>query len=501
MSIIFTLRHKIDVFRMDFQPAIATALLILLTLLFGCTSLVSKGLLPDVVTRHPPDIQLGAELILLEEPPERATSLIDTDGVVHLFSIDKDKRLHHLEILGDEIITRESVGVIKKLEPWTSLDAVEHPRGKLSVIAGDKQYFRSASDLNWQKIEGNRCTRFVPVGDDLFCAFVIRGEEIGAPERTDYTYGLFFLVPFVYWSHEYASKLVLAQKSEDGWIVRAVVDPDTAMDANSDFLVGIDGLGKIHFLYFTSKGGGTFIFFAGNYRGGASGSTPEPVLRYAQLTIDQLLAHSTDNQNKASSNNSTPVQWMTIKGVSLTHKPFIKKDSNYNYAYIVLRPISRNFSINQATGEVNGLMYAGVCTLDDGEWQLPLLGPDQAWVGLSIRDGQWSPPFNIVTVEDFPTSNYSWSQFEKLIKTDSKGNKHVLLKSVEPGFWTARKHMNYMVGDGINWSAPLTLGSSNLWSYDSSLAVAESGVAFAVWVNEEGKFIGRWIKPRSADIQ
>ena len=501
MSTNFALRRNIDILWMRFRPADATALLILSTLIIGCASLVSKGLLPEVVARHPPDIQLGAELILLEEPPELGTSLIATDGVAHLFLIDEDKRLHHLEILGDEIITREFLGVIETLEPWTVLDAVEHPRGKLRVIAGDKQYLRSAPNLNWQEVKGNRCTRFVPVGDDLFCAFVIQGEEIGAPERTDYTYGWFFLVPFVYWSHEHASKLVLAQESEDGWIVRAVVDPDTTMDANSDFMVGTDSLGNIHFLYFTSKGGGTFIFFAGNYSGGASGSAPESELRYAQVTIDQLLTHTTDGQNQASSNNPTPMQWMTIKGTPLTHKPFVKKDSNYNYARIVLRPLSRNFSTNKTTGEINGLMWAWVCTLDDGKRQLPLIGPDQSWVEVGIRNGQWSPRFNIVTAEDYPTSNYSWSQFEQLIKTDFKGNRHVLLQGVEPGFWIAPRYMNYLVKDGVNWSAPLTLGSSNLWSSVSSLAVDDSGVAFVAWVNEEGKFIGRWIKPHSGDIQ
>lgn len=501
MSTNFASKRNTSIFRMSLRPVVSVALFVIAMLIVGCASLVSKGLLPEVETRSPPDIQLGSELILLEKPPELCTSLIDINGVAHLFFIDEDKQINHLEILGDEIITRELLGAIETIDPWTVLDAVEHPRGKLRVIAGNRQYFRSSPNPNWQEVKGNRCTRFVPVNDDLFCTFVIKGEEIAAPERTDYTYGLFFLVPFVYWSHEYASKLVLAQESEDGWILRAVVDPDTTMDANSDFMVGTDNLGNIHFLYFTSIGGGTFIFFAGNYSGGVSGTAPEPELRYAQLTFDQLLAHSIDTQNQLSSKDSTPRQWMTIRGIPLTHKPFVKKDSNYNHAYLVLRPLSKTFSLNKATREINGLMYAHICTLDDGERQLPLLGPDLAWVGLSIREGRWTPGFNIVTAEDFPTPNYSWSQFGKVIKTDAKGNKHVLLEGLEPGFWKARKYMNYLVKDDINWSAPLSLGSSNLWSYDSSLAVDDSGVAFAAWVNKEGKFIGRWIRSLAGDFK
>jgi len=500
MPTTFALRRNIFILRIGFRLTVATAMIILSTIVVGCASLASKGLLPEVLARHPPDIQLGAELILIEEPPELVTSLIDTDGVVHLFLIDKDNQLQHIEILDDEIINREILGVIEKLEPWTVLDAIEHPRGKLRVIAGDKQYFHSAHNLSWQEVKGNRCSRFVPIGDELFCAFVIKGEEIGAPERTDYTYGWFLLVPFVFWSHEQASKLVLAQESPNGWIVRAVVDPNTKMDANSDFMVGTDNVGNVHLLYFTSKGGGAFILFAGNYSGGASGSAPEPELRYARLKYNQLLAYSTDIQNQASGNNSTPMQWMTIKGTPLTHKPFVKKDSNYNHAHIVLRPLSKNFSINKATGEVSGLMCAWVCTLDDGKRQLPLLGPDQSWVEVTIRNGQWSPGFNIVTAEDHPTSNYSWSPFEQLIKIDPKGKRHVLLQGLEPAFWIPSRYMNYLAKEDANWSAPLALGSSSLWSY-GSLAIDDSGIAFVAWVNEEGKFIGRWIKPHSGDIQ
>jgi hypothetical protein len=65
----------------------------------------------------------------------------------------------------------------------------------------------------------------------------------------------------------------------------------------------------------------------------------------------------------------------------------------------------------------------------------------------------------------------------------------------------SRFSMNYLLRDGVNWSAPRTLGSSSLWTHDCSLAVDDSGVAFAAWVNEEGKFIGRWIRPRSIDLE
>jgi hypothetical protein len=489
----FCIGFPLEVVIMRCRLDMALCLILLFALLLvGCASQAEKGKLPDDVASHLPDIQLGEELILLEKAPILSSSLIDKEGSVHIFVVDQAKQLNHIEILDNKIITREFLGKIET-EQVRFLDAIEHPPGKLRVLAGDKQYFQVAPDLEWQEIKGNRCARFVPVGDDLFCAFVINGEEISAPERNDYTYGWFLLVPIFYWSHEHASKLVLAQESLDGWIVRAVVDPDISMDTDDDFMIGTDSLGNIHFLYFTSKGGGTFIVGFGGSSGVAYSSEPEPKLRYAQLTFDQLLAHSTDAQNQALSNNSSPKKWMTIKGFPLTHIPFIK-----------LKPLSRKFLVNKATGGLNGLILASKRNLDNGVRHLALFrpGPNQSWMEISIHDGYWSPRFNIVTTEGFPTSGTIWRDSDNLsIKLDGKGKYHLLLESFEGGFWKRRKYMNYLLKGASDWYTPLTLGSSHLASDVISLAVDDSGIAFAAWVNEERKFIGRLIKPRSGDIQ
>jgi hypothetical protein len=502
MSANFILKRNIEFFLISLHPLFSVIILIIMMLIVGCASHVSKGLLPELETRHAPEIQLGAELILLEEQPERCTSLIDLDGVAHLFFIDEDKRLNHLEILGDEIITREFLGVIETVNPWMPLDAVEHPRGKLRVIVGDRQYFRSYPNLKWQKVKGNRCARFVPVGDDLFCAFVIEGDEASAPERTDYIFGWCLLVPVFAWSHEHASKLVLAQESQDGWIVRVIVDPDSLLDAHGDFLVETDSLGNIHFLYFTSKGGGAFFIFA-YYPGASAGiKEPESKLHYAQLTFDQLSAHCSNIENQSSRDNTSSMQWMTIEGVPLPNRPFIKKNINNRNAKIVLRPLNRNFSVNKETGEITGLMYASQCVLSDNERKFSLFSYDNLWVELNIIKKKLSPRFNIVTAKDFPTDNLNWFPWENLlIKADGKGRFHVLLESIKMGFWKNHLQMHYIMKDGINWSVPINLGSSHHANYGSTIAVDESGIAFAAWVNEEGNFIGRWIRPRSIGLK
>lgn len=397
-----------------------------------------------------------------------------------MFVVDKGKQLRHIEILGDEIVNREILGIIET-KPSEVIDAVEHPIGKLRVLAGNKQYVQVAPDRRWHEIKENRCTRFVPLADDLFCSFVIKGEEIAAPERTDYTVGWCLIAPIFFWSHEHASKIVLAQESPDDWIVRAVVDPETPMDAGGDFMVGTDSLGNIHFLYFTSRGGGAFFFFAYGYSGAGGIREPKSELRCAHLTIDGLLSQPTDAQNAALTSNQTPMKWVSVKGTALPNKPLIKKDLQYDSAIAELRPLNNHFSVNKVTGEVNGLM-----------------GTSGLWMELSLHDDKWRPYYNVVTTDGFPNSNWQWFPTDNpFIKIDGKGTYHVLLKSVErKSDWSSAKRiMNYFYKKHNDWSAPLKLGNSHWYDNIISLAVGDSGVSFAAWVNEEGRFIGRWIRP------
>ena len=64
---------------------------------------------------------------------------------------------------------------------------VEHSRKRHEV-----------DDQRFSVIKGNRCQRFLPIRNEPFCAFVIKGEEIGAPKRTDYTVGLIFIFPLAF---------------------------------------------------------------------------------------------------------------------------------------------------------------------------------------------------------------------------------------------------------------------------------------------------------------
>lgn len=117
-------------------------------------------------------------------------------------------------------------------------------------------------------------------------------------------------------------------------------------------------------------------------------------------------------------------------------------------------------------------------------------------VEVSLRDGQWSPRFNIVTANDFPTSGILWNLDNLSVKRDGKGKFHLLLPSLDPG-WKNRKYINYLLKDDTDWSAPLILGRGDITINVISFAVDDSGVAFAAWVNAKGEFIGKWIKHRT----
>jgi len=473
------------------------AVFLLSTILYGCASLASRGLLPEVKARRPPEVDLGAELILLNEPVRFSTSLISTDGRAHVFVTNAKRQLQHIEIVGDKILTREFLGVFETAR-YPSLDAVEHPPGRLRVLVGDRQYVRTAPERDWQEVKGNRCTRFVPIGNDLFCAFVVKGEEVGAPKRTDVTVGLFILVPVVFWSDKQASKLVMAKESEDGWIICAVLDPETPRDADRDFVVGTDSLGTLHFLYGASRGGGVFVVAAAGYADASGFLDPPLELRYAQMGLDRLLALPMDPRNQGLIPGTDPRQWVPIQGTSVPQMP-----SSYTGKILWgdLRPFDRHFAVNKVSGEVSGLMRVDQGRLDDGTRKLTFKDLDNAWVEVGIQDRRWTRRFDVIAAKNLPDSTHSWlNDGAAMIKSDPRGNIHALLQDGKMGFWKSNFSMGYLLKNGSNWSAPLILGNRRNGSDSRTLAMDDSGGAFATWVNKEGSFVGRWIRPRGRSL-
>jgi hypothetical protein len=493
------------------------AALLLSAVLSACGSLAVRGLLPEVQSRRPPNVDLGPQIVLLDGSITSSTSLIGTDGRVHIFATDAKKQLRHIEVLGDVVVKSEILGMTEA-DDKAAIDSVEQPAGKLRVLVGDRQFVRAAPELSWQEFKGNRCQRVLAIRNELYCAFVIKGEEIGAPKRTDYTVGLVFIVPWVSWSNKQAAKLVIAQElakqiSGDSWVIRAVVDPENPLDADSDFMVGTDNQGMLHVLYAASRGGGFFIVGAGPGGGGGAGWEPTPELRYAQFPLDRLVARSADTEDQTPNPDIAPPQWLSIVGDRLFFPPRQRNlplpiyretaQDEVEFFESGIRPLDRLFIVNKAAGSVSGLASGSIQRMlfDKDQMRIPWGGG--YWVEFRIDSKKWLPGYDIVTAEDLPVSGYGWSGSRRdvVIKADTKGTLYALLSHYSGGgfFTGADLFMDYFVKSSNGWSAPLTLGrsySSILAGTPRTLAVTDSGSAFAAWVDRDKKFVGRWVRPR-----
>lgn len=478
---------KIVLFQMRHGLIFISAILLLSTHLFGCATAGPQ--LSENIVRYPPEVQLGEELILLNNEVKKEygviTSLIDMDGKAQVFAIDSNDQLHHIEVLGDNSITNESLGVIEIEDDVVLLDAIEHPTGTLRVLANNKQYIRSYTDPKWQEMGGNRCARFVSAGDELYCAFVTKGEEISTPKRKDITAGLIAIFPIFWWKNVQVAKLVLAQETPEGWVIRAVLDQDTDWDANNGFMVDSDNSGKIHFLYYASKGGSWFWFGGAPEGGGGAlgGKFYQPELRYAQVDIDQLLLLAAADMK----------EWSPINGITLTTLPFAGH-INYGTCYRNEYGFSPNkFGVNKLIGDIEGLI----------DTMLPknLFVCYDGLLDLSIHEGQWSASYKIMMTKDF-TENYDWDTYLiSNFKKDYSGNSHVLSTGMKSGFWKGYFFIAYQAKKDDKWSNSLILGNRNSGFRDPSLAIAHNGDLFVSWINAEGKLTGRWIRPRKENLQ
>lgn len=485
--------------RRGFQAFVVAAIVSLMAFCVGCASMAERGLLADVKKRIQPAVNLGPEIILLEEvtlaDDSYFTSLIGNDGHAHLFAIDKEKRVRHVEISGNEVHIREILGVMDGLGLNSKLDVIEHPSGKLRVVAGDKMFIRT-EDGKWQEIKGNRCQRFIAVGDDLLCAFIAKGEDMGAPMRRDWTVGWFIVIPVVFWSDVHAEKLVLAQETKDGWAIRAVFDPETKLSARSDFMAGIDRRGFLQFLYRASGGSSTFAVLLTPAGGGAwGGDTSEMEIRYARVQYDRLRSINTDTGIPGSGPGKPPTSWQSVQGTPLVSMPFVEGYYERAISLQFIGPMDRRFTLNGTSGDLEGLIWVYQFKLDDG---IRKIGPsNRPWVQVIIRDGHWVPRFDIVAASDLPDSGWAWhSNPGALIKSDSKGKTHVLLIRTKPGFWKSMDEMCYFVKAGDDWSAPQILGhnpADTRFGSFRALALDQTGNVFAAWTNRDNRVVGRWI--------
>ena len=477
--------------------SMVAAFLFSVMLCAGCASMAERGLLPDIQARRPPDVRLSPEIVLLEEngfaDGSDFKSIITVDGRAHFFAADRKNRIHHVEVFGSAVLLREILGTME--DGTLAMDVVEHPAGCLRVLAGGRLFVRLSSDTKWREIQGNLCERFIQAGDDLFCAFVADGGKIGAPVRRDWTVGWFILLPIVYWSDVTAHKLFLAQERQTGWAIRAVFDPKTELSARSDFMVGVDRLGFLHFLYRASGKGRWFFVGFGPGGGGGWGEDSLPMeIRYARVPYEPLLSGIKNSGDPESGQDNTPVPCESIDGASLAPIPYLKLNP-WPANLDLIGPLNSRFAVNRNTGDLSGLIKIYDQELDDGMHRMS--HSEDPWIHVTLSEGQWAQRFRILATKDLPESGGSWiNDRGALIKNDVNGNHHVILIKSKIGFWSSTHAMCYFFNTGDDWSAPLVLGKGCRMDGRRTLAIDAAGKVFAAWEDSKHRIVGRWILPK-----
>jgi hypothetical protein len=257
----------------------------------------------------------------------------------------------------------------------------------------------------------------------------------------------------------------------------------------------------LHLLYISSRGGGFFIVWFPEGR--FWGATPE--LRYARIDLDRIVAQSADAHEQTASAGQGPSQWVHIEGTTLFPPPHPQgpalPQGGTEFFERGIRPLNRFFVVNMADGHLTGLISASIPPLISGETELRIPGGGY-WVEFRIDNAHWLPGYTFVTAEDLPLPRYEWRERtseEAVIRGDTHGNLHALLQHRHAG----DGFMNYVKKSGNEWSAPLTLGRSDRGSFmiaprPRTLTVNDTGDVFAAWVDEENKFVGRWIRRRNS---
>jgi hypothetical protein len=479
--------------------------MLILLVLFpaGCAGFIERSEYPDVRARTLPEIAPDRQIILLEKShigdATALKALAGRDGSVHLFAADRKRNLHHVELSGNEVIKREVIGAASGASGSrypNALDAVEHPAGTIRVLYGDMQFARAGQDGKWRETRGNLCSRFIPAGEDLLCAFIADGKEIAAPKRTDWTVGLFILIPVVYGSEVHADKLVIARETQEGWAVLAILDPESNLSAGNDFMAAGDGK-SLHFLYRNYDQKRAFIFAVGMGGGGYSSmDLSSRELRYARVPLERLPAARSDVGGGGPGQSGDRRPWLKLEGIKVDVLPFMSGPDKEKTFQSIIIPINRRFALDPDSGDINAIIHSGAYNVafDDGTLKA---GPeDSAWLRIRLREGRWFPHFNIVTARDIPDAGRSWTIVDGLIRNGPDECDHVLVYRFELGFFSNTFDICYLRRTGDSWSAPLVLGGDTGNSFASDLAFDGSGRVFAVWKSKGGIVAGRWLLPR-----
>jgi hypothetical protein len=462
----------------------------------GCATQAALGRLPGVAARQQSTVRLGPIVTLFDHVPRAAASAMTSNGGLHVVAVDREGWVRHLQIQDEEIVVEERLGRLATSAsgPTPPIDVVEHPLGTLRVLASDLSFRRAADQSAWEETAGNRCAAFLPTADRLLCAFVLDGTEVSAPRRTDVSGGLLLVVPVVWWTHETADKLVVAEETDAGWELRWVVDPNTTLDAGPDFLAGIDVDGTIHLVFAEGRGGGYFIASGGPGGAGALAGGPASHLR---LAVVETGRRGGAPPNAGSVTDAPDRRWQPVGARPLQSNLLDALTGSAAVGNLGLRPVDRHFSLDSRTGTISVTVSVPTHVLTGDRASSLAPQDDSAWTVFRLCGDAWCGEPELAAADQLPDPSFRWHADEPLLVVDETGRDHLLLIATDPGFWVNSSRTVYLEREPTgDWSAPLELGASVAGSVCSVrlLAVDARGSVFAAWPDDAGRFVGRWLR-------
>lgn len=354
----------------------------------------------------PPDVHLSPvyDLLVGETVRDKVDVIVDRAGLAHvLIASTRRKEVHHVIVGPEGVVKRE---LVRSATSPNSMDAVFDEHDVLHVLLDCRHWIRQdgiwrAGDPPPWELAGFKPLRcwFVSGAPHLTWAFVLRGNDVGAPGRWDW-YGFGGGPAGIIWPwHTPASKLVIVIPGIDSsrnWIV---FDPTDKLDAANARTLA-DRRGYVLVMYEAMSSGFSGI----NYP------------RFARLPL--ALPSAKAGQRGIPAGTRQKVLLWPVSGQSLTAH-FANQDRGLGHdAAITLDPVSGTALVvrpHDGSGVLRGEVWSGEIPLPlttfwdprlapagGDRFHAMLVGERDPWMGkdfdvlyLAFADGQWSAPVEV----------------------------------------------------------------------------------------------------------
>jgi len=209
----------------------------------------------------PPAVRLSPVYDLLpgETVSDKVDVVVDRAGLAHvLIASTRRKEVHHVVVGPEGVVERE---LVRSATTPNSMDAVFDEHGILHVLLDCRHWIRQdgvwrAGDPPPWELAGFKPFRcwFVSGTPRLTWAFLLRGGDVGAPDRWDWYIAGGAPAAIVWPWHTQASKLAVVVPAADVRGRWFVIDPTDTFDA-SNVRTLADERGDILVLYDAKRGG------------------------------------------------------------------------------------------------------------------------------------------------------------------------------------------------------------------------------------------------------